>query len=387
MNINLLSMDNPYVTKIGGKHIHLSLLERGLKEINNCKVSTNYYNMFNRNIFDKLKTRAILYTKGYLSSYISDTKYKKNYMEKLTRNTNTDIVNAHDSLSLISFKGKAKGKILTLHGYLSREVINYGNFSDREKSIVEDYFMDVERKALNIADHVITVDTRIKNYLIDEFNYPSDKIKVIYNAIDTDKFHPVSNIEKNTLRSELNLKKDDIIVLIPRRLVKKNGILNAAKAALQCQNDNFKFIFIGDGPLKNDLIDYSNKTPNIIFLGKINHDEIVKYYQCCDIVLIPSILSDGVEEATSLSMLEGMSAGKVVLCSEIGGMKEVIKNEKNGIFIKQNSPSDIIEKIVSLIKNPEIKENIQINATEYAKENHGYMNHARNFYNEYVKCI
>jgi len=68
-------------------------------------------------------------------------------------------------------------------------------------------------------------------------------------------------------------------------------------------------------------------------------------------------------------------------------MKEVIKNEKNGIFIKQNSPSDIIEKIVSLIKNPEIKENIQINATEYAKENHGYMNHARNFYNEYVKCI
>jgi Glycosyltransferase len=94
-------------------------------------------------------------------------------------------------------------------------------------------------------------------------------------------------------------------------------------------------IIIGDGILKDSLVKLSADDPRIFFTGPINHSEIVQFFQMSDVVLIPSITSNDIQEATSLSMLEGMSTGKVVICSNIGGMKEVIINNINGFLVKE----------------------------------------------------
>lgn len=94
-----------------------------------------------------------------------------------------------------------------------------------------------------------------------------------------------------------------------------------------------------------------------------------------------------VEEATSLSMLEGMACGKVVICSNIGGMKEVVKNGQTGILVPQKSPEDIAKAIGSIKRNPELRAEIGYNARKYVEENHGYISHAKKFIQIYGSVI
>jgi glycosyltransferase involved in cell wall biosynthesis len=111
--------------------------------------------------------------------------------------------------------------------------------------------------------------------------------------------------------------KKDIIILVPRRLVPKNGVEYAIDAIKSISNGNVKLLIAGDGPLLAKLESKSDRDERIQFLGAISYNEIDEYYKLSDIILIPSITSNNIQEATSISMLEGMACEKYVICSNI----------------------------------------------------------------------
>jgi len=80
-------------------------------------------------------------------------------------------------------------------------------------------------------------------------------------------------------------------------------------------------------------------------LPGVPNSKIHSYYQASDVVLVPSVTSNGVQEATSLNMLEGIACGKVVVYSNIGGMAEVVKDGINGFLVEEGSVDSICEKL------------------------------------------
>ncbi|WDU83962.1 glycosyltransferase [Caloramator sp. Dgby_cultured_2] len=97
---------------------------------------------------------------------------------------------------------------------------------------------------------------------------------------------------------------------------------------------------IGDGIEKQNIISFINEHNLINYvklLGPISHDKVYDFFKVSKIVLIPSIKSNLVEEATSLAALEGMACGKIVIASNIGGLKEIIVNNKNGYLFQQKT--------------------------------------------------
>jgi glycosyltransferase involved in cell wall biosynthesis len=86
-------------------------------------------------------------------------------------------------------------------------------------------------------------------------------------------------------------------------------------------------------------------------------------------------------------MLEGMACGKIVICSNVGGMKEVIKDGKNGFLIEQKSEESIIEKLVYVKDNYDKLEEIRKMAREYVIQNHGYIEHAKKVLEVYEKVL
>jgi glycosyltransferase involved in cell wall biosynthesis len=96
-----------------------------------------------------------------------------------------------------------------------------------------------------------------------------------------------------------------------------------------------------------------------------------------DAILIPSATTHGIQEASSLAMLEGMACGKVAICSNIGGMKEIIQDMNNGILTKEKDPQSIAEAIETIIENPSLRLKIGAEATEYVLQNHSFLVHAR----------
>ncbi|MBM7560126.1 glycosyltransferase involved in cell wall biosynthesis [Marinitoga litoralis] len=306
--------------------------------------------------------------------------FKKNNFNKY------NIIHAHDVLSLIGIHHN--NIVLTLHGYFAKESLNYNDYTEKDAKKIYDYSLNIERKAIKKAKKIIAVDTRIKNYLINEFNYPENNIEVIFNFVDTDKFVPISEEKIKKLRKRYNIPEKAFVILVPRRYVNKNGVLYAARAFKKIKNKNFYYIFSGRGPLKNKLLEILNNSNNAIVLEGVNHEEIVKYYQISDVVLIPSITTkEGIEEATSLSMLEGMSCEKIVVCSNIGGMKEVIKENETGFLIKQKNEENIIKILEYIYENYNKLKNIRKNARKYVIRNHGYIEYTRKIVKIYEEIL
>lgn len=128
MRVLLTSTDNPYVRKIGGKHVHLLLLERGLKHLG-VDISTNYYDP--RNFFEAIKKYATLVLPRDVRFKIkldSMESYLKNHMHDRA----FDIVHAHDAPSFNATFSCDERNVLTLHGYFAKESVDYlKNASER----------------------------------------------------------------------------------------------------------------------------------------------------------------------------------------------------------------------------------------------------------------
>ncbi|MEJ5326841.1 MAG: glycosyltransferase family 4 protein [Candidatus Bathyarchaeia archaeon] len=382
MRVLLVSTDNPYITLLGGKHIHLLLLEKGLKELG-VKVVTHYYNP--KDLWEQIKrsTRLIV---GGKYGYKYKIKWMINYLRRNIPENTFEIIHAHDVLSLISTGERAAPKILTLHGYFARENIEFIK-SKKAREELYPYLLKLEREGIENAEYVITVDQRLKEYIISEFNYPASKISVMHNAIDTEMFRPISKEEQNKLKKKQGFSENDTIILVPRRLVEKNGVIYAVQAMRHIKNRKVRMVIAGDGPEKDKLVKEANGDDRIYFAGLIPHDKIVPYYFMADIILIPSITSHGVQEASSLAMLEGMACSKVTICSDIGGMHEIIQNMKNGILVKEKDSESIAKAIETTITNQSLIADIGRNAREYVLKHHSFIAHARKVYDLYHNVL
>ena len=383
MKVLITSDDNSKVIQYGGKHVHQELLEKALKQLGvkvdylypdgaiklSGKISTALKNPFG----------ALRYVINGTMDYtlyraFQDLKFRRFRSVNLS---GYDIVHAQDVISAVNIP-EHKNLVITLHGYLARETLDYNRFpNSKESRRVYEYLLGIERQALSRAKLVITVDTRLKNYVINELGFSEKNIVVIQNAVDTVRFCPVDGKTKSELRAKLGLPVDRIVVLVPRRLVPKNGVTFAAQAAKNLDDGRFFFVFLGDGPQRESILKIIDGTNNVLVLPAVPNSKIHSYYQASDVVLVPSVTSNDVQEATSLSMLEGMACGKVVVCSNIGGMAEVVKDGVNGFLVEEGSVESICDKLLYIKRNTEIASNIGQIARTYVEKNHSYLEHGR----------
>ena len=393
-SIIIVSVDSPFKkVKVGGKHIHILNFYRALKregyavrvitidkKIKHSDLSLlitylkNLIKFKSINLFDK--NIQFLSLIEYLVKQLSD-KLKE---IKLTEDT---IVIAEDVPSLVAAK-QIKHKYIfgVIHGYFTYESLNYKSLANHGRIGIR-FFKDYEKKAYSYARAIVCVDSAIKEYLSREMNY--NHTTVIYNSIETSKLSvsfEQKKIYKNKLLTKLEInKKESIIILVPRRLVKKNGVIYAVRAmhTISVRNpaifDRTYLLIAGDGPEKNNIQKEIN-SEHILLLGKVDHEEIINIFKGSDIVLIPSIYSDNFAEATSLAALEGMASRCLTIVSNVGGLKEIVTN-KRGIVVNEKSPLQIAETIISYANNYNKYKKIINEGYKYVNENHNYVNHAK----------
>lgn len=389
MKVAIISTDNSIKVKSGGKHVHQELLFKGLMKLG-LRVQRIYYDPdFNFRFI--LRVQGINCSLDFIKYALRSLAIKLNFMNiirffKEQSYSDYDVIHAHDVLAASG--ANSSNLILTVHGYFAREVFDNSRYLklDKDRSLFE-WLFEIEKIGISKARKIIAVDNRIKKYLMTELNIPKEKVIVLPNAIDDTKFIPVSDKEKSILRKKLGIPKDAFVVILPRRFVPKNGVIYAVKAFSELTSEDYFFVIAGRGFLKNDILKILKGNKNFILIENLSNDQIVEYYQASDMVLIPSVTSNDIEEATSLSMLEGMACGKVVVCTNVGGMKEIISHMENGILIEQKNVQAIKDIIVFVKKNYNRLDNLRKNAREYVVKKHGYMNCAKRILDIYKEVI
>ena len=155
-----------------------------------------------------------------------------------------------------------------------------------------------------------------------------------------------------------NAKKRKFIIGYVGHIHERKG-LETVLGSIKQTYDEIQFIIIGGGDKKyiEKLKRIANKN-NVDILFVNLQKKAFNYYYYFDIFILPSKKF----ESFGLVLIEAMSCKKTIICSNFGGMKEIIINKKNGILFKKNNSNDLRNKINYLKKNKKISSRLSKNA-------------------------
>lgn len=334
----------------GGGERYLIDLHQVCKELG---LNLNIYQHGTKSFFRKYKNINIIGLKselpiGYNYQFID--KQSKNYIYHTYNNTKLHIYSAFQEC----YPNHIGPSIGISHG-ISWD--NRGNHYTDGK----DCFWENKKRYLDGAAYchnLISVDTNTPNWFQTiDFEMGNQKFHVIPNYVDVNEFKP---------RKDFLKPKEKIIITYPRRLYEPRGlylVLDIVEKILK-KFDNVEFHFVGKGfddNLKN-IYAKMEKYPDRIKCYSKSPEEMKDVYAKTDISLIPTIYSEG----TSLSCLEAMASGNLIIATRIGGLTDLVINGHNGYLIEPNS-TDLLNTLEKVLNNFNNQEQIRKNGIEVAK--------------------
>lgn len=198
---------------------------------------------------------------------------------------------------------------------------------------------------LKLTDQIVAVSSYTAG-LINQ--YVSDtKITVIPNGVDTTRFNPFLDCKEIKRKHNLSGK----VVLTVSRLKERKGIDLVIKAISDMQKPKLTYLVVGDGPLREKLVNLANRLKvNAIFTGYVTDEELPKYYNACDIFVMPSRIVKETHdvEGFGIALLEAAACGKPVVTTRTGGVPEAVNNSF-AITVEPNNLSQLREAIYKLL--------------------------------------
>jgi glycosyltransferase involved in cell wall biosynthesis len=140
-------------------------------------------------------------------------------------------------------------------------------------------------------------------------------------------------------------------------------------------NRDTKLLLVGDGPERTALtvkVQELGLSEQVIFTGKIPHDQIKRYYSVMDILVYPRRRMRLTELVTPLKPLEAMAMGKVVVGSDVGGIKELITHDQNGFLFRADDTADLSKVLSELAAGRKDLHGISADAIETVRKNHDW---------------
>lgn len=215
------------------------------------------------------------------------------------------------------------------------------------KWMFESAIRHIDRKTIALCDTVVTVSEAVKRLLCDLYKLPSSRVVVIHNGIADRNPDDIASID----RKSFGISVDDLIVCMVARLHRQKGIPELVKAIDIVNKKGFKVagIVVGDGPLKEDILELISELDARVFLLGFQKD-VFPFIKISDIFVLPSLW-----EGFGLSVIEAMSLSKPVIASRVGGIPEIVEDGITGILCPPGDAEKIADAIITLIKKPDLR--------------------------------
>ncbi len=201
--------------------------------------------------------------------------------------------------------------------------------------------IDLERTIYQSNDvRRIVTQSQLDRKLVQEYyNIPDEKIRTIYNGVDTTQFNPSLKAEREALRDELKIDQNVPLILFASMDFEGKGLRSILQAIQQTKHQETHLLVLGTGPeakfkgIAQDL-GINNR---VIFAGRRN--DIQRCYGAGDLFLLPTAY-----EPFPNVNLEAMACGMPVITTTTAGGADIIQVEKNGYLISDvNAVDEMIE--------------------------------------------
>ncbi len=206
---------------------------------------------------------------------------------------------------------------------------------------------------LNQADHVLSLSKSSYKQML-SFGVDKNKLGEFRYWIDLDAFKPLPS------------KHEDFTVLFVGRLIAIKGARVLVEVAKRLPE--VRFVFIGTGPDEEYLNEQQKKYHNIVFIGKIPHEKLPKYFTQADLLCIPSQYPEGFAQV----QMEALACGLPVVSSNKGALSEFLDNSV--AIVVDPTVENLKSAIEKLYRDKKLYEKMKINARPYAEKFSGEKN-------------
>jgi glycosyltransferase involved in cell wall biosynthesis len=197
---------------------------------------------------------------------------------------------------------------------------------------------------------VIAISKPVARHLREDFFVAQNKIHLIANGIDLDRFVMTNDKMRRAARQKWELSDVPLIGVIARLSdVKGIDILIKAMPLILKKVPSANLLIAGQGPEENAL----KKLAQDMYLGAHVHfkntiDQTPELLCALDVFVMPSLM-----EGLGLSVIEAQACGIPVVASRVGGLIDLIEDGKSGFLVPANDPQVLADRIIEVLEGPQ----------------------------------
>jgi glycosyltransferase involved in cell wall biosynthesis len=225
----------------------------------------------------------------------------------------------------------------------------------------------VERHVLKRAKNIITLSSFIRNEVAVLDRAAGGRVQLLAGGLDTEKFAPS---ETSRSRAEAGP-----VLFAARRLVKRTGAeeLVAAMPEILRSLPGAQLMLAGDGTRREHVakaIVENGLSEQVKMLGRIPEDDLIAWYQNCDIAITPTQALEGF----GLSTVEALACGTPALVTPVGANAEVVGTLSPLLVAGGKAPGDIAKAVIALWNDGDAYERIQATARAHVEPEMSWSN-------------
>ena len=303
-----------------------------------------------------------------------------------------DILHAHSPVlnGLAALKAGKKNNIPVVYecrAFWEDAAVDHGATS--EKSLRYKITRALETFVFKQVDAITTICEGLRTDIINR-GIATTKVTIIPNAVNIRKFKYGAE-PKQSLREDLALKNKIVLGFIGSFYAYEGiPLLLEALPKILVEKPQVRLLLVGGGPqealIKQKAIQLGIEN-QVIFTGRVSHDQVQDYYNQVDIFVYPRLPMRLTELVTPLKPLEAMAQGRLVIASDVGGHKELIKDNQNGVLFKANDVDSLVQSVHDLLDRPQSWEAIRQAGKNYVEQERNWGESVGNYESVYLQLL
>jgi len=226
----------------------------------------------------------------------------------------------------------------------------------------------LETRALRQADQVTCICNGLKQEMAGRGGIPAERITLIPNAVDIERFKPVSQRHPR-LEAELGLAGHAVLGFCGSFYAYEGlDLLVRALPAILQRRPDVRLLLVGGGPEEQAiraLVQQLGLGAQVVLTGRVPNQVIDDYYSLIDVLVLPRKRMRLTELVTPLKPLEAMAQCVPVLASDVGGHQELIDHGRTGMLFAAESESALADGVQQMLADPALIARIKAQGLAY----------------------
>lgn len=214
-----------------------------------------------------------------------------------------------------------------------------------------------------VSDYILTLTEAMSSLITSHWRTPKNKVYILPNSIDTNMFIPMEIKKFKELEGKF-------VIMYSGNLGSNYNFYTILKCAKELRHrDDIVFLIRGEGEMKKAILNYikKNRLNNVALDNRIlDRKELVKYLNMADVYMLPMKKCEYPNASLPIKLLDYIACGKPVLCCAEGYISKLISKYKAGISVPPNDLNGLVNAILSLKENEELRKRMGKNARELA---------------------